>query len=160
MRALVLRVELCSHEVKISLRDKVESTNADAQEKPGAAGQILVLRFVKQRRGVQNQIHLPAGQLEATRVINPSMARAMNRAWKWRHWFDKGEVTSLAHVAERDGCTEAYVRKLLPMAFLAPDIVAATLNGSLPRNLTIADLASHAMPLDWSAQRVRLGMAQ
>ena len=51
------------------------------------------------------------------------------------------------------------MRKLLPMAFLAPDIVDAVLDGSLPRNLTLADLTSNDMPVSWTEQRVRLGLA-
>lgn len=68
------------------------------------------------------------------------------------------EVTSLAQAAKRDRCTEAYVRKLLPMAFLAPDIIESAIRGSLPRNLKIADLARQDMPLEWDAQRRLLGV--
>ena len=72
-------------------------------------------------------------------------------------WFERGKATSIAAVAEREGCTEAYIRKLLAVAFLAPDITEAMLAGTQPRKLTLADLSSKILPLDWEAQRQRLG---
>jgi len=44
------------------------------------------------------------------------------------------------------------------MAFLAPDLIEATIAGTLPRHLKIADLAHQDMPLDWAAQRQQLDM--
>ena len=70
---------------------------------------------------------------------------------------ERGKVNSFAAVADHEGCSEAYVRKLLPIAFLAPDITEAMLAGTHPRNLTLADLISKPLPLDWKTQRQRLG---
>jgi hypothetical protein len=138
--------------------DHAMQRDRDTEDHRDEANTITVA-FVARKRGRQKQIHLAPGQGGPTRTITPAVRDAVVRAWTWRQWFETGEVRSLAQVAKRDGCTEAYVRKLLPMAFLAPDIVHAAIDGSLPRHLTIADLAAHDMPLAWQSQRTRLGMA-
>lgn len=48
-----------------------------------------------------------------------------------------------------------HTAKLLPLAFLAPDLVALILEGRQPRTLTLTALISEPLPLDWVAQRAR-----
>ena len=51
----------------------------------------------------------------------------------------------------------AHDRKLCLLAFLAPDIQSAILDGRQPANLTLEQLTSEDLPLDWAAQRRALG---
>ena len=55
----------------------------------------------------------------------------------------------------RASVTEGYVRHLLPLAGLAPDITETILDGSAPSTLTL-DMLMRDLPLDWAAQRVVL----
>ena len=48
--------------------------------------------------------------------------------------------------------TLAYVCRLLPLTCLAPDIVAAILDGRQPKGITLADLLRD-VPLAWEDQR-------
>ena len=51
-----------------------------------------------------------------------------------------------------------YVARLLPLAFLAPDIVTSVLAGTQPVHLTTEMLTRRAnLPLDWEEQRALLG---
>ncbi len=67
---------------------------------------------------------------------------------------DSGEVRSLTEVAEREGMDRAYVSRMVNLTTLAPDIVAAILDETLPPEVTLFDLAS-GTPLSWDEQRIR-----
>ncbi|MEM1053023.1 MAG: hypothetical protein AAGI28_13115, partial [Pseudomonadota bacterium] len=48
-------------------------------------------------------------------------------------------------------------RAILRLAFLAPDIQRAILDGRLPHHLNLQALRKMDIPLSWSAQRKALG---
>jgi len=71
-------------------------------------------------------------------------------------WFDDlvtGRALSLQALAERDGITRRYIRRLVGLAFLSPEIVEAILQGRQPVELTATRLTELDLPLDWTEQR-------
>ena len=61
---------------------------------------------------------------------------------------------TLKEIAAEEGISSSYVTRLLRLAFLAPDIVTAILNGRHPPQLTANRLMDDTrLPLDWTAQR-------
>jgi hypothetical protein len=61
-------------------------------------------------------------------------------------------------IAKAEGVTVRYVRRLLPLAFLAPDIVAMVLAGTQPVHLTTELLTKRTdLLLDREEQRALLG---
>ena len=59
---------------------------------------------------------------------------------------------TLSEVAEREGMDRAYASRMVNLTTLAPDIVAAILDETLPPEVTLFDLAS-GTPLLWEEQR-------
>jgi len=57
------------------------------------------------------------------------------------------------------GIDDPYLRKLTRLAFLAPDIQRAILEGRQPPALKLADLLASELPLSWDQQRRQLGFA-
>jgi hypothetical protein len=57
----------------------------------------------------------------------------------------------------RIGLNEAHVRRLLRFAFLAPDLVAAIVEGRQRRTLTVKSLL-RGIPLAWHDQRQAFGI--
>jgi hypothetical protein len=55
-------------------------------------------------------------------------------------------------IAEQEGVTVAYVRQLLPLTCLAPDIFEAILDGRQPKGLRLADVLGNGL-LSWDDQR-------
>ncbi len=53
----------------------------------------------------------------------------------------------------RDGITRRYVRRLVDLAFLSPELVEAILQGRQPVELTATRLTELDLPLDWTDQR-------
>jgi site-specific DNA recombinase len=68
--------------------------------------------------------------------------------------------TPLNKLAREDGCSRPYLTTLIRLAYLSPDITRAIVNGTQPARLTLADLMSNDIPLDWAAQRRNFGFFQ
>jgi hypothetical protein len=72
----------------------------------------------------------------------------------------RGGVAGLGELAAREGMSGSYATRLVRLAFLAPDILAAILEGEQPDDLTAAQLlraCRRGLPLDWREQRALLG---
>jgi hypothetical protein len=64
----------------------------------------------------------------------------------------------MEEIARREGVTASYVARLLRLAFLAPDITTAILQGRQSPAFTAATLLRHSrLALDWTQQRRVLG---
>jgi site-specific DNA recombinase len=57
------------------------------------------------------------------------LVKAIYRAHEWRGRFERGEVTSYHALARAEGVTPSYVRSVLQLAFLAPELVEVFLDG-------------------------------
>ena len=76
---------------------------------------------------------------------------------KGRRWLDEmiaGKVEGIGAIAAREGVSERLARMRLSLAFLAPDIVRAAVDGTLPRGLGVSRLMD--MPPSWADQRQHL----
>ena len=88
-----------------------------------------------------------------------ALIKALVRAHHWRDKLDAGQADSTFELADQEGCHVRYVRNVLKLAFLAPDITGAILEGRQPAHLTLADLVRAELPASWSAQRALLGFS-
>ena len=86
--------------------------------------------------------------------IKPSLLKALARAQAWCEKVFEGRALDQRSLAQQAGFTERYVGKVLPCAFLAPDIIEAILEGRQPDDLTFAKLCRN-IPFSWSAQRLK-----
>ena len=87
-------------------------------------------------------------------------ARLITAIAKGRHWLDEligGKITSVEEIAATEHCTVRQVNMTISLAFLAPSLVQAAVDGRLPRGIGIANLRD--APLEWSLQHARLGLA-
>ena len=69
-----------------------------------------------------------------------------------------GNKASVNDIARDQGLAANEISRLLPLAFLAPDIVEAIMAGRQPLELTTRHLKRlESLPLDWQLQRSVLG---
>jgi site-specific DNA recombinase len=75
-----------------------------------------------------------------------------------RQWLDEiiAGTTSIDGLAQRQNCSVRQIKLTLSMAFLAPAIVKAAIEGRLPRGIGIAELRD--APPEWSQQFKQLGL--
>ena len=149
---LVKRVELGSAEVALFV---------DLSRFVGDENAVLRhgIRTRMKRRGVEMRLVLH-GSENARRSPDPDAAlvKAVARTHGWFDSLLSGRVESLVDIAKAEGVSDRYVSQLLPLAFLAPDIVAAILEGAQPIELTAETLTKRCdLPLGWAEQRSRLG---
>jgi hypothetical protein len=76
------------------------------------------------------------------------------RAHSWRRRIESAQAKSITDLAEQKGVTAAYICRLLPLTCLAPDIVAAILDGRQSKGLRLAQILGNT-PLVWEDQRRR-----
>jgi hypothetical protein len=86
-------------------------------------------------------------------------ARLVSAIARGRRWLDEivsGSVADAAQLAKREQCTLRQVNMTLSLAFLAPQLVKAAVEGRLPRGTNIERLRnSHP---EWSRQFEELGL--
>jgi hypothetical protein len=113
--------------------------------------------FTLRRRGIEARLVMAATELNRARV-DQKLASKLAEA---RHWFDRftsGSDLSMAELARQHGADPREVTRILPLAFLAPDIIEAILDGRQPVELTSTRLRRHRpIPLSWQHQRRLLG---
>ncbi|MEM7471581.1 MAG: recombinase family protein [Pseudomonadota bacterium] len=79
-------------------------------------------------------------------------------AKRWMEELLNNEVASVQEITEREHLRSGSVSRILPLAFLAPDITSAIVNGTQPASLSAKSLRDlKDLPLDWSQQRRTLG---
>jgi site-specific DNA recombinase len=60
--------------------------------------------------------------------------------------------TSLTEIARETGRSETYIRTRIPLAFLAPKLQAAILDGRQPVHLSVTQLIRDDIPMGWNDQ--------
>ena len=116
--------------------------------------------------GVKRTTALKAGQLKS--ITKPGLrpiraetrARLVTAIAKGRRWLDAlmaETATNVEQIAGSENCTVRQINMTISLAFLAPNLVQAAVDGRLPRGVGIADLRD--APAEWSLQYARLGLA-
>jgi hypothetical protein len=94
------------------------------------------------------------------RSADPGLVRLIVRAHSLSRRLAENPGSSLEDVASQQSMGGPYAARLIRLNYLAPDIVAAILDGKQPVALAATKLmADTRLPLDWRAQRVALGFA-
>jgi site-specific DNA recombinase len=105
------------------------------------------------RRGVEMKLVIADNTARPAR-LDPALIKSVARGHLWFDDVASGRAASLQAIAEREGVTEGYVRRLIRLAFLAPGIVEAILDGEQPVDLSAARLTGQVeLPLDWNNQQ-------
>src|SRR6202158_3969433 len=157
VRDLIEKVIVEQQTVTIRIRRSALSGGAvvpPASENPSDSPIELTAPVAFRRRGVEMRLVLPrvALQNEHSRC-DPPLIKAIARGRAWFEELAAGRARSLRELAERDGITRRYVRRLVDLAFLSPELVEAILQGRQPVHLTATRLTELDLPLDWTEQR-------
>lgn len=83
------------------------------------------------------------------------MQIALARGHRWLRQIESGKVTNLSDIAKQENLDRSYISRMVNLTTLAPDIVAAILDETLPENVSLFDLAVDT-PLSWEEQRRRV----
>jgi hypothetical protein len=111
------------------------------------------------RRGLRKAVTLPDGDNLHYRPRDSSptpLQLALASGHRWLAMLESGEVKSMKELARREGVDDSYVSRMVNLTTIAPDIVAAILEETLPEEVTLFELAA-GTPLVWEDQWGRAG---
>jgi hypothetical protein len=110
------------------------------------------------RRGAETKLVLPglAPQKDNSRC-DPALIKAIARGRAWFEEFVSGRARSLQELAKRDGISRHYIRRLIGLAFLSPELIEAILQGPATRHAhcDAAERTRSAAGLDGAAETAR-----
>jgi hypothetical protein len=153
LKALVVRIQVGRVGLNVVLRIPIE-VGTDSEI---SATALSVSRFVPmkiKRRGVEVRLILDSPKNDLPPMVNPALLKAIARARGWFEEVTSGSAASLAAIARRDGLPKRYVTRLARLAFVAPAVVNAVVEGRAPAGLTLQMLldARATLPSDWYEQ--------
>jgi site-specific DNA recombinase len=82
--------------------------------------------------------------------MRANLVQAIASRRRWIEELISGRVTGLEELAKRQGCSPRAVRMTLNLAFLAPPLVKAAVEGTLPYGAGLTMLAG--TPAEWDRQ--------
>jgi hypothetical protein len=96
------------------------------------------------------RFQLPPDRTGKPRPV-PSVIRAVARARQWVERIVAAEIPNQRALAAATGYDERYISRVIPLAFLAPDITEAILEGTAKYHSLGDQLVD--VPMLWSEQR-------
>jgi site-specific DNA recombinase len=87
-----------------------------------------------------------------------SLLKSIARGRQWLDEVVSGAVHDVEQIAQRHKCSVRHVNMTISMAFIAPSLVEAAVEGRLPRGVGVASLRD--APAEWSLQYERLGLIE
>jgi len=157
VRDLIEKVAIEENAITIRIRRSALSGGAVAPPSSESSSDStieLTAAVALRRRGVEMRLMLPEVTKQNDRWrCDPTLIKAIARGHAWFEALAAGRARSLRELAERDGITRRYVRRLVDLAFLSPELVEAILQGRQPLALTATRLTELDLPLDWTDQR-------
>jgi site-specific DNA recombinase len=100
---------------------------------------------------------VPRNGVRPTRIER--RARLVNAIARGRRWLDEivsNSATNIEQIATRQKCSVRQVNMTISLAFLAPDLVKAAVEGRLPRGIGVERLRD--APAEWGQQFEILGL--
>ena len=127
-------------------------TRAAAVSVPAPMPEAMTLHvpFRVVKRGGRKEILLPEGATQHRRS-DSALVKALGRAFRWKRMLDSGEFATIADLAACEKITLSYLTRVLRLTLLAPDLVAAILDGRQGPEVTLARLME-PLPAEWTEQ--------
>ena len=156
IRDSVARVDVFEDRLAIRLKSADDEETSDSID-----DHQLSIPWQKPPSRRSRQILLPHGvprsEVRPTRIER--RARLVSAISRGRRWLDEmvsGSVTDFQQIATRQKCSMRQVNMTISLAFLAPDLVRAAVEGRLPRGIGVERLRD--APAEWSQQFEALGL--
>jgi DNA invertase Pin-like site-specific DNA recombinase len=147
LKRLVNRIVISRDSVEMKVTDAGRETLAEAD-----SGALRIETAPKAGIGGKQIVSRHA----ATARVDRSLVKAIVWARDLRQRLER-EGASLDELARQEGCSRPYASSMIKLAYLAPCITQAILEGTQPASLTLADLRKHDIPIGWTDQRRAFG---
>ena len=166
---LIARIDIAPGEMRIALSPNglhraLGIAEVDGEGDDGSSdlsgAPVLTVPFELRRRGVEARLVVGNVPQQLAKV-DTGLVEVIGRARRWLHLLSTGGHPTIASFARQVGVDDGDISRILPLAFLAPDIVQAIVEGRQPAELTIRKLIRlKPLPAGWADQRHALGFDQ
>jgi site-specific DNA recombinase len=146
------------HEDKLIIRLKSDKTS-EASDSPDDRSLAIPWQKPPSKRSRRILVPHNASQSDARPEQFERRARLVGAIARGRRWLDdvtSGRVTTVAELCAREKCSVRQVNMTISLAFLAPNLVKAAVEGRLPRGIGVERLRDR--PIEWSRQFEALGL--
>jgi site-specific DNA recombinase len=159
----VVRVEVKSEQLVIQLAQPEEVERESAELGPADLSTVLHVAWHKTPLTRRRELLLPdAISSQDARPIRSetraTLVASIARGRRWLHELTNDPAATTDAIAQREGCSARKVNMTISLAFLAPDLVRAAIEGRLPRGMGVARLAD--MPAQWGRQHQMLALPE
>lgn len=114
----------------------------------------VTVRATLSRRGNAKLMVGPAGApAHHERSVDQPLLRALAQGEAWKRRLLSGKAATIAEIATTERFSASLIERSLRLAFLAPDLKLAILEGRAPRGLMLERLKSTGVPDDWREQQ-------
>jgi len=162
LKSTVIRIVVRQQNVQILLsKQALQDALLGPQENDAPIVQdsenLITLETTAQlaRHGGEMRLQLSPDAPGSKARSDPSLLRAIARAYDWADRMVRGEIANQRSIAAKTGHNERYVSRILPLAFLSPDLIEAILEGKQMARLSLHGNLRN-IPADWSQQRAML----
>ena len=125
-------------------------------DEPQTHAIVVPARITK--RGIEQKLIIGGGVM-APVPRDETLVKALARAYSWFEDIRMRRVNDLSELAIREQLPRSYVQAHLPLAFLAPSIIGAILEGRQPADLSLKQLMYRTdLAVRWTTQRQQLGI--
>jgi site-specific DNA recombinase len=155
--APIARVEVRPDHLIVRLPDRT----AGSQQHKTVVDNELRVPWQKAMPTRRRELLLPDGmpRHHARPIRSETRATLVASIARGRRWLDElitDPAASPETIAQREGCTIRQVSMTLSLAFVAPEIVKAAIEGRLPHGIGVTRLRD--APVEWSRQHGMLGL--
>ena len=162
LRLIIQRIQVHDDRIDIFLHTTemlMLFENASEYPKTAEANEMAPVKLTivarLRRTGVGKRFVMGNGS--NTKSADPGLLRLIARAHAIRDRLLADTSLTFKEIATEEGVSRSYATRLFRLSFLAPDIVAAILNGDHPPELTSNALIQQKhLPFDWNGQRKSL----
>ena len=152
----VARIDVHGDHLAIRLKSVGAEEASDSVDE-----QLLSIPWQKPPSRNSRKILMPQGvsRNEVRPIRIERRARLVSAIAQGRRWLDEivsGSVIGVEQIAVRQKCSMRQVNMTISLAFLAPDLVRAAVEGRLPRGIGVERLRD--APAEWTRQFEALGL--
>ena len=156
-----IEIRLCT-DPSAEDRDQADAADADpAATSTGIAPPVLQIPWTRAATNHRREIIAPAqserSDLRPIRAeTRATLVRAIALGRRWLDELISGAVVGPGVIASREGCSRRHVNMTISLAFLAPNLIRAAVEGRLPRGVDVARLIDP--PIEWPRQWQMIGL--
>jgi site-specific DNA recombinase len=151
--AALQRVDLSGENLRITLLKEAVRSDISTQPDVQVICEAVRIERAHKLRPMRGRRSILDNDKSAGPRVDRALVRAVTQARRWGDMLGSGEVASIQELAAREQLCPIYTGQLMPLAFLAPDLVEQILDGRHPARLSLHRLLAANLPLTWQEQR-------